>query len=282
MTAPTTTDLEIDANALLPSYPGGTAETVARIAQRPLTADLFPDDDRAARYIISPEGWEVTEVEPEEPRLAPDRQTGTHNADTVDGFIALLDSLRGSIAVSDIRFRITETHLSAVINAGNVDEPEYEDLCAALIPARSRQIDEWIAACVPTTPDNWARFVEDHAADIDASGDNHPSALDVLTDARTWQVEARKVVKRVRSENGDMEDAEELVAKNLGHSLAAFAVTIPVLRWGAPITLRVALTRDLEKMTFTPRIVGIADLIARLTLEDLEDAVAVLDISPVR
>lgn len=242
------------------------AEAVARAAARPVEFAPFPNDPREPRFIARPEGWELHEQEPLDPKLTPDAQEGSYAAYTAEGFVALVDSLKPD-AADGSKFRLTATQkeIRALLDPGTLDDPSFEKLTVHYAPAVSDELGEWIAASKPHSLEAWERFVEDHAVDIDAAGE-HPGAisgLDVLQDARNWNVEARTVQRRIKTDTGDLDDANELKMKVIGSALASFFIEVPILRFGESLALRIVLTRDLDNMTIAPRIPGIQRVIDR-------------------
>lgn len=268
----TTTNNPEPIEAMLVSAPPTEAEAVARAVARPVEFAPFASDERASRFIAHPEGFDVLEVAPLPPKLTPDAQTGTYAAFTAEGFVALVDSL--SPGVSSIpaeerqfpyRLTATQKEIRALLDPGAIDGPSFELLTAVYAPAVSDELGEWIAASKPHGLEQWERFVEDHLVDIDAAGEQAGaiSGLDVLQDARNWNVEARTVNRRIKTDDGDLDAANELKMRVIGSALGSFFIEVPILRFGEPLALRIVLTRDLDNMTIAPRIPGIQRVIDR-------------------
>src|SRR5690606_26884035 len=146
-------------------------------------------------------------------------------------------------------------------NAGNIDAPSFEDLKVALRPEISAELNDWInAAAKQFDLRAWPRFIEDHQADIDAAAEQEataPGFLDVVGDARTWNVNARRAVRRIQTELNESENKDEYVAQIEGEALASFKIRVPLLAHSAPVTLTVRIDRDLEAQRVTPRLPGI-------------------------
>lgn len=283
MTAPTT--IAEDLGVELGSFESDI-EAVLRASARPVLFDGFSGtDDRAKKVIALPPGWEASEIQPLPPRTAPDLQKGTYTALTAQGFVDLLDSLGGRAPERTCRFVADAATLTATVNPGTIDNPAFENLKAVLEPVVSDELNEWIQAKSAFDLDRWARWVEDHQADIEAAAeadDRAPGFLDVIQDARTWNVEARRAVRRIRTETGEADDVAEYKAEIVGAALASFRIRIPVLRFGEPVTLTVALTRDLDDMTIAARIPGVKRVIDAAVLTEITRAETSLEVDVIR
>ena len=261
------------------------SEVIARVSARPVEFTAFSEDDnRASRFIATPPGWDITEVIPEDFRHAPEALTGTYAANTAEGFATLVKDLSDN-ATDDVRYTATLTRLTALIDRGSYEHPAHEGLVANLIPHVSRELGEWLDGRVARDLKQWIQWVEDHTDDIDAATDVEPRALsgaDVVADARNWNVESRRAYRQMNSEAGEVDEKAEFESKVVGSAIASFQIYIPVLQWGEPQLLTVALTRDLENATITPRLPGIERVIERATLDEITKAEGLLDVEAIR
>lgn len=279
----TTTNDPINLSAELSSVSGITeTEAAARVAARPVEFSPF-SDDRSERFIAAPPDWSIVPVEPEPFRVAPDLQKGNYLAVTADGFVTLVDQL----SAPDVAPRLVadKASLTAVLDPGALASPSFEHLRAVLRPEVSDELTEWLQASKPHKLDQWGRFVEDHIVDIDAAAEHDNSArtsAEVLNDARTWNVEARRAVRRIRTELSEADDVDEYKATVVGGALASFKIQVPVLRFGEPVTLTVALTRDLEAETIAPRLPGIQRVIDAAELAEITRAETTLNLDVIR
>ena len=225
------------------------AAAVARIAATPVSERL-DGDSRNARMVSLPPGWtHQLEVPVDEPTRMRARLVTL----TVDGFVEEVKRLAGA------RTPVVHRTGGAIVahpDPTSIDAPAHDAVVVVLEPQLSDELNAWTGARALSL-DAWERHVEECAHDIDAVVESQPapSSADVLNDARTWHVEVRRTVRRIKADNGTDEEAkDELTRRLVGSALGGFSIAIPIFRHTDPVELVVRIDRDVDRQLISARI----------------------------
>lgn len=231
------------------------AAAAARIAANPTTHDI-PDDSRGAQLVAHPPGWTHEIVVPDD---SPKRPQGTITTRTAAGFHAELTRLSGPRTPV---IYLDGSRLVGHPDPTSLDQHTHDAILVTLAPQQSAELTALRGAKdLPLA--SWERFVEDIAFAIDAADQPAPSAADVLQDARTWDVEVRRTMRRIKAESGDEDAVDALEARVKGAAINTFKVSLPLFEHGAATTLIVRIDRNLERQTITARVPMIDEVIRR-------------------
>lgn len=250
------------------------AAAVAEVAAEP---QWFPieGDDRDRQAVACPPGWVLHTIDTHQEDQRPRRMVADGTFGTAEGWAAEMSRLSGKR--TPLVMAVGRKAIVGHPNPTSIDEPTFDTVSVTLEPKRSAELSAWVLATGLTITE-WERHVENSQVDIDgaATDPKAPSFLDILADARTWNTEAKRVVRVIKGDNGmDEEASDEIKMKALGSVLRTFAIMVPVFEFGPPVKLNVVVERDIDGMRISARIPGLDRLEHALRTEMFERAASI-------